>query len=273
MTSTVGNIRLISVDLDNTLLTDRGQLMLRSADALMRAAECGVQVVIATTRGFEFGRVASRLLGLRTPLITSNGAEIAATAHGPMWACHTIPAHIALEIATLADAHEWEFSIGGGTVTRYLAGPDQAAGMLTPSRTLVANSADAVTDQVSRMFTHDEAAANKLRPLCETRFAAHCRTETYYKVDGCFHSFGVFPKLADKGTALRLVLERLGISAENALAIGDNFNDVPMFKVAGTSVAMGNAVDAVKQQATHVAPPFSEDGVAWAVEHLVLGER
>lgn len=44
-----------------------------------------------------------------------------------------------------------------------------------------------------------------------------------------------------------------------------------MFKVAGTSVAMGNALDAVKQHTTHVAPPFNEDGVAWAIENLVLG--
>ena len=266
----MSDIQCIAVDLDNTLLSNKAVLMLRSAQALMDAAQHGVRVIIATTRGYEFARIVAKILGLKQPIIASNGAEVSAGALGPLWAYHTIPQPIALEIAQLADDNGWRFSLGGGPITRYVAYPDQTPQMLIPSRRLVANHVAGAAEDVARLFTHDAVAANQLRPLCETRFAEHVRTETYYKVDGQFHSFGVFPKLADKGTALRLVLGKIGISAENTLAIGDNFNDVPMFEVAGTSVAMGNAVDVVKQQATHIAPPFSEDGVAWAVEQLVL---
>ncbi len=54
------------------------------------------------------------------------------------------------------------------------------------------------------------------------------------------------------------------------MAIGDNLNDLAMFPYARLSAAMANAPDAVKQQATVVAPSNDDEGVAWAVKTFVL---
>ena len=62
---------------------------------------------------------------------------------------------------------------------------------------------------------------------------------------------------------------RLGISADAVATIGDMQNDLAMFKVSGLSIAMGNATDDVKQQATHVTASNEDEGFAGAVEMIL----
>jgi hydroxymethylpyrimidine pyrophosphatase-like HAD family hydrolase len=64
--------------------------------------------------------------------------------------------------------------------------------------------------------------------------------------------------------------EYYNIPIENTVAIGDNFNDVPMLEVAGLSVAMGNADPSVKEIADVVTLTNNEHGVAHAIEKYVL---
>ena len=65
-----------------------------------------------------------------------------------------------------------------------------------------------------------------------------------------------------KGNALETLLEKLQISLEETIAIGDNLNDVSMFEKAGLSVAMGNASDEIKRLCKDVSLTNEEDGVA-----------
>ena len=74
----------------------------------------------------------------------------------------------------------------------------------------------------------------------------------------------------DKGDGLLHLCEYLTISRENVMAAGDNLNDGPMLRFAGESVAMGNAIDDVKNIAKYIAKTNLEDGVAEMVERLVL---
>ncbi|RIK38489.1 MAG: hypothetical protein DCC57_20870 [Chloroflexi bacterium] len=80
---------------------------------------------------------------------------------------------------------------------------------------------------------------------------------------------GSFALQANKGTALRGVMDRLGISGAQVMTMGDNFNDLPMFACGRISVAMGNAPRPVQQQATHVASSNDAEGVAWAIQTLL----
>ena len=61
----------------------------------------------------------------------------------------------------------------------------------------------------------------------------------------------------------------LGVSLSDLIAIGDNYNDVEMLRLAGTSVAMGNAPEDIQRMATLVTKTNNEDGVAYALEHLL----
>lgn len=66
----------------------------------------------------------------------------------------------------------------------------------------------------------------------------------------------------NKGTALLGMCERLGITADEAMAFGDAENDCPMLKTAGMSFAMANATPVCKAAAKAIAPSNAEDGVA-----------
>jgi len=76
----------------------------------------------------------------------------------------------------------------------------------------------------------------------------------------------------DKGEGVRHLLALLDIDPAHVLAIGDNENDLPMLKLVGMPVAMGNATASVKALAQWTAPPIDEDGAAIAMHRFVLGE-
>lgn len=80
----------------------------------------------------------------------------------------------------------------------------------------------------------------------------------------------VFDRRAGKGPSLQKLADHLGIDRANVMAIGDQENDLTMLQYAGTSVAMGNAIDAVKAVARFETATNSEDGVAQAIERFVL---
>lgn len=78
------------------------------------------------------------------------------------------------------------------------------------------------------------------------------------------------PPNGGKDTGIRAVLDWAGIAPEEAMAFGDGENDLTMFACVGTSVAMGNASDAVKNQANHVTEHVDRDGVRKALLHFGL---
>ena len=82
-----------------------------------------------------------------------------------------------------------------------------------------------------------------------------------------------FPKHQDRAEAIRVLLGHIGVKPEEVLSLGDNYMDLPAIELAGVGVAMGNAPEQVRAKADDVAPPYDEDGVAFAIEKYVLNER
>lgn len=77
---------------------------------------------------------------------------------------------------------------------------------------------------------------------------------------------------ANKGEAVRFLCAHYGIDPKDALSFGDNFNDVDMLRATGKSVAMGNAPDEVKAQATDITLDSDHDGVLLYLEKLFPDE-
>ncbi len=82
------------------------------------------------------------------------------------------------------------------------------------------------------------------------------------KYMGCYFLTLLHP-LGDKANALKIVSSYLNIPLINTTVFGDSLNDIKMFKIAGTSVAVSNALDEVKREANIILPHSNnEDGVA-----------
>ena len=73
----------------------------------------------------------------------------------------------------------------------------------------------------------------------------------------------------DKGNALRVVQDYLGVAAEETMAFGDNDNDIGLLTAAGESYAVENARDSVKARAKHVCPSYHEKGVYQVLRELL----
>lgn len=75
---------------------------------------------------------------------------------------------------------------------------------------------------------------------------------------------------ADKANGVRAIAEYLGIDMSETMAFGDGGNDMPMLRIAGTGVAMGNALDEVKAHADYVTTDVDDNGVRNALQHFGL---
>jgi Cof subfamily protein (haloacid dehalogenase superfamily) len=84
------------------------------------------------------------------------------------------------------------------------------------------------------------------------------------------HYLEILNRKATKGQGLRAVCDYFGIDCREVMAIGDSYNDIEMLKVAGTAVVVENAPSAVKEFAHHITASNDRDGVALALQHLIL---
>ena len=77
----------------------------------------------------------------------------------------------------------------------------------------------------------------------------------------------------NKGQGLKVLADRLGITMDEVMAIGDGINDLPMMQAVGIPVAMGNAMPEVRAEARFVTRSNLQSGVAAAVRALCFGEQ
>lgn len=80
--------------------------------------------------------------------------------------------------------------------------------------------------------------------------------------------YEIVPKGFSKATAIHFLADKLNISLEDTVAIGDSNNDLPMLEVAGTSIAMGNSSKAVLEMADYVTTDVDKDGIRNALQWL-----
>ena len=97
------------------------------------------------------------------------------------------------------------------------------------------------------------------------------RLEPYFD---CIHRENTMIEFVLKGCSkaggMLALLEHLGISQEDTMAIGDSTNDIPMFSVAKHTVCMGNGMDELKAQAEYITASVLEDGIEKALKHYHL---
>src|ERR1700744_2111910 len=86
-------------------------------------------------------------------------------------------------------------------------------------------------------------------------------SQTYY--------LDITPPGYDKGTFVEAMMKRLGIAFDAVATIGDMHNDLAMFRKSGMSIAMGNASDEIKRQATHATTSNENEGFAGAIDIIL----
>ncbi len=259
--------RLVALDIDGTLLkwvdgagTTYEQIPSATNDAVRRAYDAGAHVVLASGRSPHGMTGIADLLGLppegdeRLWVVASNGAVIFRYPDLEVVHEETFDARPAVEAVLREHPHALvavEERGVGYRVNRPF--PDgELSGELIPT-----DVADLVADHVSRVIIRDpEASADDFVAL-GSRLGLH---GTDYVV-GWTAWLDLSPVGVSKASGLALVCDRLGVAQADTLAIGDGRNDIEMLQWAGRGVAMGQAVEEVKEAADAETGTVYDDGV------------
>jgi HAD superfamily hydrolase (TIGR01484 family) len=260
--------RLIALDIDGTLLkwvdgggTTHEEISPAVYDAVRRALDAGAHVVLASGRSpHGMTRIADALDlhtdgGERIWIVASNGAVV--LRYPPVEVIHEDTFDAREAVASVLEHHPAALVAVEERGVGYRVNRHFPPGELT-GEMRITEIDDLVAGPVSRVIIRDpDATAEDFVALGE-RLGLH---GTNYVV-GWTAWLDLAPVGVDKASGLQHVADKLGIAAEDALAIGDGRNDIEMLQWAGRGVAMGQAVEEVRAAADAVTSSVFEDGAA-----------
>src|SRR5690606_5094413 len=119
-----------------------------------------------------------------------------------------------------ADENDWELTVVAGNKTYYRQRLGQLLGEFEDNRIIVSKNIDMMqSDEPIRILAYDADAIPRIVTFCnETFLMSQLNLQYYYNSDDSIRSLGIFPKSADKGTALNNICDRLEISLVDTMA-------------------------------------------------------
>lgn len=270
--STTKDIKLIALDLDGTLLNSKHKLSDRNKTAVKKAIENGVQVVIATGKTRISATSLLEELGIKSPGVFTQGLTIY-NGDGTIRNSVVMDKNIVRRIITFAEDRGFGvLAYSGDRILTRRA--DEIAEKIAEYGEPLAESVGALQNIL------DSTEINKVILYGQESKIAALRWQLSKQLDGQIHLtrsavtgiIEVLPANSSKGKAVMRVMKDLNIAPEHTMAIGDGENDIEMLQAVGTSVAMGNAVQKLKDVASQVVGSNDEDGVAQAIEMFVTGK-
>jgi Cof subfamily protein (haloacid dehalogenase superfamily) len=270
--------KLFATDLDGTVLYEKDGSAVatrRTARALRRLQKQGTQVVLASGRMHESMVLIARHLGLNCPLLSYNGAMLRMP-HEKNWKpplFHLpLEAGMASEIIDLAEARGLALNFywrGRLYLQRTSLWKDLYRGR-TSSPTVEVGSLKSMKGKrpTKLLMMGQPAKIRRLKAELAPRFAGRANVVITSP------EYLEFMELtANKGRALSLLAQRLGVEREEVVAAGDGANDIEMLRWAGTGVAVSTAGRHVRRWARHVVKPPALDGLAEFIEKNLLKEQ
>ncbi len=264
------SIAALLADVDGTLVTKGKVLTARAIEAVRRLHERGIAFAITSGRPPRGMRMLVEPLRLTLPIAAFNGGMMV---HPDLSVIdeHALPADIVPAVMDTLQRHGLDVWIYRATEW-YVRSPgaphvdrETATVQFPPT---VVSTFDGLLGRVVKVVgvsddleavARCEAAAQE---QCGTRVSA-ARSQPYY--------LDVTHPMANKGTVIDRLARFLGILPERIATIGDQPNDVLMFRRSGLSIAMGNASAEVQRQATFLTMSCDDEGFAIGVERFILG--
>lgn len=283
-------MKLIATDLDGTLLNELGEVSPENVQAIQKALDHDVQVIVATGRAYGGANIPLQKVGLSLPIICLNGAmtyskEKTLLNHIPMnrdtvkrIQRRCSEEGLYFEIFSQQLAH----SVSKEDFKRVLKNIAATANPLLPPKELSERAERRfkeehvqITDDFEELIdnkTYDfyKILAFSLDKDVLTSLASEFQEEPSVSVTASGDINLEFNHIdAQKGFAVRDFAEQQHINMKDVMTIGDHFNDKSMIRMAGRGVAMGNADEAIKDIASHTTKTNIEHGFAHAVEEML----
>lgn len=267
------SIKLFVTDLDGTLLPSGQQVSDENIKAAQDAVKAGVTVTIATGRMYRAALPVAKALGVDVPIITYNGALIKTVAGEVLYSSYLDPGLVCRMIDYCRE-RDWYLQIYSQDELYYA------------ERNKYAEAYEA-DQQVKGHAVGWDGLKDHTAAVCKLLSITDGSDETDARIAELRSVFGdvlspvrskaqyaeIINPGVSKAAGIRKLAERLDISIDDTMAIGDAENDLPMLKAAGHSVAMGNAVAAVKAVCDYETGTCEQDGWASAIRRYVLEQK
>lgn len=274
------NIKLIAIDLDGTLLSSDRKLSEENKKAIKKAKEKGIQIVLCTGRPLRSMKHYLSELDLLDDgdlAITYNGGLIQQTKTGEIIKQITFNRSESLDIYKLGQELKMPVNF---IDLDYVYEPPYP---INAHSSYVSTNSDIPKDQALKFVDvdmdklPDPFTINKIvmsRPTEELDQIIPKIPNSYHEKYNIYKSqpfiLEFLPQYVDKGYSMRVIGELLGLEKAEIMGIGDQENDLSLVQNAGFGVAMGNAIDIVKQEAEFITKTNDENGVAYVINKFVL---
>ncbi len=263
-------IRCIAIDLDDTLLQDDLSISVADENAVRRAIEHGVKIVLASGRMLESMQPYIRKLGIDLPVIAYNGAVIQEPLSGKTLYCHPVPQELAARVIPIFQAANIHLNLylhGRLYIRDKTKWSEQYAASAGVTPHPAGDLLKILTDSPPKLLGIAEPdEINRMHQYLQQEFAAvldFTKSKPNY--------LEILAAGVSKGRALEFLARKWGYEPNQIMAIGDAPNDLSMISWAGMGVAIGNAIDAVKQQADLIVSDNNHHGVAEAIDQVLTG--
>jgi Cof subfamily protein (haloacid dehalogenase superfamily) len=262
-------IAAVLADVDGTLVTKDKVLTPRAIQAVKRLQERGVLFAITSGRPPRGMRMLVEPLGMHVPMAAFNGGIIVLPDMTVVDE-RAIPADVAPAVIETSRAHGlyvWIYRATEWYVTDPHAPHAEREASTCQFPPTVVPTYDGLLDRVVKIVgvSDDHDLVARCEAAVQRQFASHvsaARSQPHY--------LDVTHPTANKGVVIERLSHYFKIPLEQIATLGDQPNDVLMFKRSGLSIAMGNASEEVRRQATHVTASNEDEGFAKAIERFVL---
>jgi len=273
------DIRLLAIDIDGTLLSSKFKISPRDMAALRRVQSLGTEIILCTGRRHTFAMPIANLLGFDLWLCSSNGALTRSTL-GETFQLDHLPAETAKRFC------EYMADFRRGMVLTF--DKEIRGALVIEHENWLAESVSRWIDTNARWIeyatpiesalTEDPIQAMICGPLDmmrEAEAAVGCfpgkHEITLLKTEYPHRDLSILDVLnrdCSKGHAVERWAKHRGLTREQVMAIGDNYNDIEMLQFSGVSVVMGNAPNEMKQHGWMETRSNDESGIAYALEEV-----
>lgn len=288
--------KLIAIDLDGTLLNSYGQVSEKNREALRKAQEKGVQIVLASGRSTNSVKNIANELGDNNYIICGNGSLVYDLQNDEIIYDKFIEKKKALQIIKICEENSIYYNVytENMVIAKSLSNNvlfyHQENANKPDSRKTKINLVENIYDYIQNIenenilkFTISDNSSiifnsiiKKLREIknIDVLDVAHMSRKIIKagteEVQMAYYYTEITSENVDKWNAIKWLAERLDIPNEEVIGIGDNVNDKLMIENSGLGVAMGNSAPYIKEIADRVVASNNDDGVAEIIEEIIV---
>lgn len=270
--------KLICIDMDGTLLNDGKTINEENIKAIKKAHDKGVKIAICTGRLFASAKYFGELIGVKAPIIASNGAYIREKDRDEVIYQSVLGIDKCKKIQSIVCNYDFDYFYNKCDCVISAKDYPEEYGYVAANKTIP----EEYRVNLIRSFDIDKSIKENgndiLKCICMSRDIEKLNSakeklmqfNDFEIVSSAYDNIEIMNKEVSKGHACEVLANFYNLKRDEVMCIGDNENDLSMIEYAGMGVAMGNGSDKVKTAANYITDTNNNSGVAKAIDKFIL---